>query len=82
MTRVERAAEANHLTAEQRVRAVGDVITEAAKNASLPVMEGIHRDIEDWRRTEPSARFGEGLGSRLDQDPLWIAALGPSLPPR
>jgi len=90
---VDRAADENHLTPEQKetllevvrmneqkVRAVGDRITDAAKNAKLSDMEAIYRDIEEWRRNELSARFGQGLGTRLDQDPLWIAALGPSLP--
>jgi hypothetical protein len=91
---VDRVAEENHLTAEQKkellevvrlnekkVRDVADKLVDATRNADTHAFEGVYRDIGDWRLAELSARFGEGTGRRLNKDPFWLATWAQSLPP-
>ena len=91
---VDRVADERHLTAEQKakllevvrlneqkVRALGGKITDAARNADLAAMEGLEREVREWRLAELTTRLGEGIGERLNAEPFWIAAWGQSLPP-
>ena len=90
---VDRATEQYHLSTEQKalllevvrldgekVREVGPKLTEASQNADFDAYQVLYRDMDRWRRAELTTRFGENVGNRLSDDPIWLTVLETSLP--
>jgi hypothetical protein len=90
---VDRATEQYRLSTEQKalllevvrldgekVREVGPKLTEASQNADFDAYQVLYRDMDRWRRAELTTRFGENVGNRLSDDPIWLTVLETSLP--